>query len=218
MALAMRSRTRRRLALALAGGLCTPLARAQGPASPGAGAPLAPTPRQSRGPYYPVEIPSGTVTDLVIERDGKRAVGDIAVVEGRVLDTAGRPVARALVEIWQCNGYGRYHHPRDDNPQPIDPLFRAYGRQLTDAQGRYRFRTIRPVAYPGRTPHIHFAVTPERGETLVTQLYVRGAPENVRDGLYNALPPAARERITAEFARGAPGEPLTARFDIVLGG
>jgi protocatechuate 3,4-dioxygenase beta subunit len=176
---------------------------------------LAPTPRQSRGPFYPPDPPRDAGNDLVVERDGRRAQGEITQLSGRVLDTAGRAVAGTLVEIWQCNAAGRYHHPRDDSPAPIDPLFRAYGRATTDAEGRWSFRTIRPMPYPGRTPHVHLQATSPAGVQLVTQLYVRGEPGNARDGLLSRLPAADRERLTTDFVRAADGG-WRASFEVVL--
>jgi protocatechuate 3,4-dioxygenase, beta subunit len=181
-------------------------------AAPGA---LKPTPRQTRGPFYPVEIARDAGHDLVVERDGQRAKGEIASMSGTVVDTSGRPLADALVEIWQCNADGRYHHPRDRNPAPIDPLFRGYGRVRTDRDGRYAFRTIRPVPYPGRTPHIHLQVDAPAGRSLVTQMYVRGEPGNDRDFLFNALAPDERERLFGDFVRAGDG--WTVRFDVVVG-
>jgi protocatechuate 3,4-dioxygenase, beta subunit len=181
---------------------------------PTASGPLAPTPRQSRGPFYPLHLPTDAGSDLVIERDGRRAKGEIVHLSGTVLDTAGRPQPDALVEIWQCNANGRYHHPRDRNDAPVDPLFRGYGQVRTDAQGRYAFRTIRPVPYPGRTPHIHLQVDAPRGGSLVTQMYVRGEPGNARDGLLAGLAPDERERLMADFVRAGDG--WAVRFDVVL--
>jgi protocatechuate 3,4-dioxygenase, beta subunit len=186
---------------------------AAAPGAQGAGK-LAPTPRQSRGPFYPTDIPADAGADLVIERDGRRARGEIVQLSGRILDTSGRPIGNAQVEIWQCNAYGRYHHPRDTHSAPVDPLFRGYGRMRTDADGRYAFRTIRPVPYPGRTPHIHYAVDAPQGQSLVTQMYVRGEPQNERDGLLAWLAPAERERLMAAFVRA--GDVWNAGFDLVV--
>lgn len=208
-----RSARQRQRRLLLAAPLAAPLALRAAPAR--AEGPLQPTPRQSKGPYYPLQVPRDAGSDLVIERDGRRAEGEIAIVEGVVRDTAGSPLTNASVEIWQCNARGRYHHPMDRAGAPIDPLFRAYGRTLTDAQGRYRFRTIRPVAYTGRTPHIHFQITTTRGGSLVTQLYVRGAPENAADGLLSGLSPADADRLLGDFVRQADGS-WRVRFDPVL--
>jgi len=183
-----------------------------------------PTPRQARGPFYPTDIPADAGSDLVIERDGRRARGELVQLTGRILDIAGRPSANAQVEIWQCNASGRYHHPRDTHTAPLDPLFRGYGVVRTDVEGRYAFRTIRPVPYPGRTPHIHFAVDAPAGATgaarsLVTQMYVRGEPQNTRDGLLSWLAPAERERLMAHFVRVAgttDGKTWRVTFDVVL--
>lgn len=184
-------------------------------------APL-PTPRQSRGPFYPERLPLDHDNDLVrvAGREGV-ARGRITELGGRVLDAAGRPVAGARVEIWQCDANGRYHHPQDRQGFDPDPDFQGYGHFVTDDQGGYRFRTIRPVAYPGRAPHIHMAVHPRDGKPLVTQLYVEGAPENAHDFLLNRIDdPAARQRLIVPFApatgEAAATAELAARFDVVL--
>jgi protocatechuate 3,4-dioxygenase beta subunit len=152
-----------------------------------------------------------------VERDGRRARGEVLRLSGRVLDTSGRPLAGTRVELWQCNADGRYHHPRDDSPVPVDPLFRAYGRAVADAAGSWRFRTIRPVPYPGRTPHLHLLLAAPDGRSLTTQLYVRGEPGNARDGLLAWLSAADRERLTMDLARAADGG-WDARTDLVLAG
>ena len=136
------------------------------------------------------------------------------------MERSGRPIVNAQVEIWQCDANGRYHHPWDRREAPLDPNFQGYGRFQTGADGAYRFRTIKPVSYPGRAPHIHFAISGHGMEPLVTQMYVAGAPENTRDGLLNRIRDrAARESVIVEFKTqpDVPGE-LVARFDIVLDG
>jgi protocatechuate 3,4-dioxygenase beta subunit len=205
---------RRRLlgASAVPLGLAIPLGAPGQPAGT-----LAPTPRQTRGPFYPPDPPRDAGNDLIVERDGRRARGELAALAGRVTDTAGRPLAGTLVELWQCNAAGRYHHPRDDSAAPVDPLFRAYGRALAAADGSWRFRTIRPVPYPGRTPHIHLQFTTPAGLQFVTQLYVRGEPLNERDGILSRMPPADRERLMADFVR-APDGAWRAAFEAVLAG
>jgi protocatechuate 3,4-dioxygenase beta subunit len=203
---------RRRL---LAAG-AAPLGLALPAAAPAAG-PLAPTPSQSRGPFYPVDPPRDAGADLIVERDGRRARGEVLRLAGRVLDTSGRPLAGTRVELWQCNAEGRYHHPRDDSPAPIDPLFRGYGRAVADAAGSWRFRTLRPVPYPGRTPHLHLLLTAPDGRSLTTQLYVRGEPGNARDGLLSWLSATDRERLTMDLVRAADGG-WDARADLVLAG
>ncbi|MEA3275253.1 MAG: protocatechuate 3,4-dioxygenase [Pseudomonadota bacterium] len=181
---------------------------------------LMPTPRQSRGPFYPDRLPLDRDNDLVrVEgRDGT-AAGEITDLTGTVLEPNGRPVEGALVEIWQCDANGRYIHRGDERAVPRDPNFQGYGRFTTGADGRFRFRTIKPVPYPGRAPHIHFAVRTPGRDPFVTQMYVKGAPENQRDWLLNdILDDDARERLIVAFEPGDDPQsaPLKARFDIVL--
>lgn len=177
------------------------------------------TPRQSRGPFYPTELPLDRDNDLaqVAGRPGI-ARGEISNVIGRLLTERGQPVAGARIEIWQCNAHGRYHHAGDYRDVPLDPSFQGYGQFTTGADGAYRFRTIKPVPYPGRAPHIHFAVSGRDFEPLVTQLYVAGARENERDGLLNAIRDArARQSLVVTFEPDPAGRgELLARFDIVL--
>jgi protocatechuate 3,4-dioxygenase beta subunit len=178
------------------------------------------TPPQSRGPFYPTELPLDRDNDLV-QVAGRQGLarGEITNVLGRVVTERGRPVAGARVEIWQCNAHGRYHHPGDRRDVPLDPNFQGYGEFTTGADGAYRFRTIKPVSYPGRAPHIHFAVSGRDFAPLVTQLYMAGAPDNARDGLLNSIRDArARQSLIAPFdpdPTATRGE-LLARFDIVL--
>lgn len=201
---------RRRLVTGLAGLLVT---------GPVLGARLALTPRQAAGPFYPETLPLDDDSDLVrvAGQDGL-ARGRITDLRGRLLDLNGRPLRGLRVEIWQCDADGRYHHP-GDRRGPADPRFQGFGHARTDAEGRYRFRTIRPAPYPGRTPHIHFAVHAGDGRPFTTQLYVAGEPRNSGDFLFNRIPVERRERVLAEFtpAQGRAAE-LQARFDIVLGG
>lgn len=179
----------------------------------------APTPRQSTGPFYPATLPLDMDNDLVHVRgkDGL-AKGIVTHIVGRVSDERGRAIAGARVEIWQCNAFGRYHHPRDRRNVPVDENFQGYGRSTTGDDGLYRFRTIKPVPYPGRTPHIHFAVSGAGIEGLVTQMYVAGEPLNARDALLNSVrDPDARARliVALEPVPGARDE-LSGRFDLVL--
>ena len=154
---------------------------------------LAATPRQARGPFYPRALPADRDNDLATVRGQSQGpAGTITHVSGRVVDTNGDPVADALVEIWQVNGFGRYHHPGDRSSAPIDPAFQGYGRTITDGAGAYRFRTIRPVPYPGRTPHIHYAVTrPGGANAFVTQMYIDGEAGNATDPILNRTRDAA---------------------------
>ncbi len=196
---------RRRLLL-LASLLALPVARAA--------IDLVATPAQMLGPFYPLQPDSRAGNDLARGERG-RAQGAPLTLVGAVRDTAGRALPGVLVEIWQTNAHGRYHHPHDDSPQPLDPNFQGYGRATTDAEGAYRFATIAPVAYPGRTPHVHFRLSRGGRELLVTQMYLpEAAAANERDGLYRSVgDAAARRRLLGVAVPGASG---TLRFDIVL--
>jgi protocatechuate 3,4-dioxygenase beta subunit len=176
------------------------------------------TPAQTEGPFYPVELPADRDNDLVsVKGAAAPAKGEILLLAGAVVDVSGRPLAGARVEIWQCNALGRYHHPGDRSGTPEDPGFQGYGEFVTAADGAYSFRTIRPVPYPGRTPHIHFKVSGPGMRTLVTQMYVAGEPGNTRDFLYNSLRDEAERRaLTVALARAADGKALAGRFEIVL--
>ena len=186
-----------------------------------AAAALLPTPRQSLGPFYPRTLPLDRDADLVqVEGRPEQAAGTVTHIFGRVTDIEGRPQAGARIEIWQCNAFGRYHHPRAPATGPIDENFQSYGATVTDADGAYRFRTIRPVPYPGRAPHIHFAIQGPGFDRLVTQMYVAGEPDNDRDGLLRGVrDPDARARLIVplETAPEVEAEALAGTFDIVLG-
>ena len=145
--------------------------------------------------------------------------GTITYIAGRVLDRDGRPISGAWVEIWQCDANGRYHHVRDGRVgPPPDENFKGYGQTLTDATGGSRFPTILPVPYPGRTPHIHFAVSASGFPRLITQMYVAGEPQNDHDGvLMGVRDPAARARLIVPLEPAAEPGALAGTFDIVLG-
>jgi protocatechuate 3,4-dioxygenase beta subunit len=178
------------------------------------------TPRQSLGPFYPLEIPLDSNNDLArVEGRPAPATGRIAHVFGQVTDRNAVPLRDLRVEIWQCDAAGYYHHPHDRGGR-ADPNFQGYGRTVTDGDGGYRFRTIEPVPYPGRTPHIHFAISGPGIEPLITQMYLRDHPLNARDGLFNGVrDPQARESLTVAFAPAPEIEPdaLAGSFNIVIG-
>lgn len=186
-----------------------------------AAASFVPTPAQSLGPFYPRELPLDSDNDLATVAGAPGpARGTLTHVFGTVRGPDGRPLAGARVEIWQCNTFGRYHHPGDTRDAPLDPGFQGFGATMTREDGAYRFRTIKPVPYPGRTPHIHYAVIAPGGGRLVTQMYIEGEPGNGRDRLLNSIrDEAARRSIivalrpAAEIEAGA----LAGTFDIVLG-
>lgn len=179
------------------------------------------TPRQTLGPFYPDQLPLDRDNDLLqVEGHVELAEGIRVQLHGHILDARGAPLAGALVEIWQVDARGIYLHSRGGDRALRDSHFQGYGRFTTARDGRYRFRTIRPVAYPGRTPHIHFAVTLPGQPRFATQCYIRGEPGNPRDGLLNAIrEPALRELLVVPFApvAGARQPEQVARFDIVLG-
>lgn len=172
-----------------------------------------PTPSQTEGPFYPLVLPADSDADLLRNGPLLYAHGAPAWVEGVVTDTTGVPVRGAQVEIWQCDHQGHYHHPGDGDR--ADRAFQGFGRVAVDAQGAYRFRTLRPVAYSGRTPHIHVKVRLGDRAVLTTQLYVAGDPGNERDPLWRRLRgDTERAALTVPFVHGADG--LRARFPIVL--
>ena len=173
------------------------------------------TPSQTEGPYYPLTLPADTDADLLRQGATVYSRGQPSTITGLVLDTRGAPVAGAVVEIWQCDADGHYRHPADGDR--ADPAFQAFGRVLVNADGGWRLRTIRPVAYSGRTPHIHVKVRRGQRTLLTTQLYVAGEPGNQRDVLWRGLhDPLDRAAITVPFSPGPDG--LQARFDIVVAG
>ena len=170
------------------------------------------TPAQTEGPFYPVSLPADSDFDLLVQGERRYTQGEPVWLDGVVTDVDGRPVRGAVVEIWQCDQQGHYHHPGDGGR--ADPAFQGFGRVSVGAGGEYRFRTIRPAAYSGRTPHIHVKVKLARRELLTTQLYVDGDPHNERDGLWRRLDATERGALTVPFLPGADG--LHARFAIVV--
>jgi protocatechuate 3,4-dioxygenase, beta subunit len=174
--------------------------------------PLRPTPAQTEGPFYPVRLPEDRDSDLLRTGTREYTAGQPTWLDGQVQDTAGQPVAGAVVEIWQCDQDGHYHHPGDGGS--ANPAFQGFGQVQVGSDGRYRFRTIRPAPYSGRTPHIHVKVRLGQRELLTTQLYVEGEARNASDGLWRRLPPPDRAAITVPFRPGPQG--LQAQFPIVV--
>jgi protocatechuate 3,4-dioxygenase beta subunit len=179
------------------------------------------TPGQTEGPFYPDHLPLDTDNDLIVVNDGiTPAVGEITHLGGRVLDSRGNPVRSALVEIWQVDSNGVYLHSRSNNAAGRDKNFQGFGRFLTGSTGEYYFRTVKPVLYPGRTRHIHFALKLKGRDKWTTQCYVKGEPQNARDSVFMGIKdPKERELLIVDFApvAGSRIGELAARFDIVLG-
>lgn len=183
---------------------------------------LVPTPAQTEGPFYPAGFPADMDNDLVqVRGQAARAMGQVLHLQGRVIDLGGGARNGAMVEIWQCDAQGIYDHPRQPGRDRRDAAFQGYGRMLVDAGGRYSFRTLKPVAYPGRTPHIHLKVATADGRMLTSQFYVAGDPQNERDGIFRnaARSPGQRERIEMKLepAPGLEPDALATTMDIVIG-
>ena len=179
------------------------------------------TPGQILGPFYPLgELSQNSDLTRVPGRSG-RAEGPVLNVMGRVLNLAGEPVRNARVEVWQANTYGRYTHPSDPNPVPLDPNFEGTALLTTDSEGRYRFKTIKPAAYPAgpnlmRPAHIHFQVS-GRQDRLVTQMYFEGDPYNVTDPFLNSA--GRKELLITKLLDPSPEFEPDSRmviFDIVV--
>ena len=207
--------TRRRLVAGLGAGMAFGLATPSGAAS------LIKTASQNEGPFYPVKIPLDHDSDLIeVAGRAKAAAAEVLHLFGRVLDTSGNAVADAKVEIGQCDSQGRYHHPNDSRG-PADPDFQGYGTAESRHDGAWRLRTIKPVPYTSRTPHIHLIVSVPGHARLTTQMYVEGEAQNKADFRYQSLrSDTARESVTIKLSPApkiAPGV-IAGKFDIVIGG
>jgi len=183
----------------------------------GLAAVAAPTPPGSEGPFYPTAgMRFADVDNDLVKIAGavESAGGETVELVGRVLDRNGDPVIGARVEIWQCDANGRYLHRGDSGGSSRDKAFQGFGHDTTGADGRYSFRTIKPVPYPGRTPHIHVKVIVDNRERLTTQFYLPDHPYNARDWLYQRVPQDKRELVTMNFSTA--GELPQANLDIVI--
>lgn len=194
-------------------------------AAPGAFAQALATAVTGDGPYYPDQLPLDTDNDLLILNDSLTpAVGEIAHFTGRLFAANGAPVRNAFIEIWQSDANGSYIHSQGRNDGKIDANFQGYGRFLTDSEGRYYFRTIKPVPYTlqgqFRAPHIHVAVSKSGRRIMATQALVKGHEANARDLIAQRIrDPKLLETLLVEY-RPLPGSTLgelTANFDIRLG-
>ena len=177
------------------------------------------TPAQAEGPFYPNKLPLDTDNDLLILNDKlTAAVGKVTHLHGKVTDVKGNPLRNALVEIWQVDNNGAYLHTGDPRHEKLDKNFQGYGRFSTNMKGEYYFRTIKPVSYPGWTPHIHVMVSYKGKKVLTTQLYVNGEESNKRDGLLRRAGDK-QNLLLVDFLplKNSKAGELTAEFNIILG-
>ena len=175
------------------------------------------TPPASEGPFYPTtDMRFDDIDNDLVKITGnvEEAGGEVVMLGGKVLDSSGNPVAGARVEIWQCDINGRYLHRGDPGRNSRDAAFQGFGYDLSAADGSYSFRTIKPVPYPGRTPHIHVKVLVDNRERLTTQFYLPDHPDNKKDWLYRRVPKAKRELVTMYF--NATQAVPRANLDIVI--
>lgn len=164
------------------------------------------TPTAMEGPFYPTrEMRFDDVDNDLVKIEGavKSAGGEVIELKGQLVDTDGDPISGAFVEIWQCDVTGRYLHTGDRQAAPRDGGFQGFGRAQTDSQGFFTFRTIKPVPYPGRTPHIHVKVIDQGFELLTSQLYLEGHPSNARDFLFQRMNSDQQQRVSMSFAPGS---------------
>lgn len=187
------------------------------------------TPAQTKGPFYPIpEIEKQAYFDFDLTRkgpDSPQANGRLIAIKGSVIGHDENPLGHSIVEVWQACETGRYNHPSDTNDRPLDPNFQYWGRVHTGESGEFRFKTILPGKYPGRTPHIHFRILSPGRKELITQLYFGEYEElNRKDSLYMSLNVVQRDGVTTHFenALSDPQDPSsesipTGRFTIVLG-
>ena len=179
------------------------------------------TPAQTEGPFYPDHLPLDTDNDLLVINDAiTPAVGDITWLSGKILNAAGEPIRNALVEIWQVDNHAVYIHSGSDNAGKHDKNFQGFGRFLTGSTGEYLFRTIKPVPYPNRTPHIHFAIKTKGPEKFTTQCYIKGHEQNEKDGVLRGLKDGpGKDSLMVDFAaiKASKASELAANFNIVLG-
>ena len=177
------------------------------------------TPRMTEGPFYPDKLPLDKDNDLLrISDHTTAALGTVTNISGRVLDTSGKPIKDALVELWQADDHGTYMHSRGAQQGERDPDFQGYGKFETGAAGLYRFRTIKPGLYSGRTRHYHFGITLPGKRRFTTQLFFDGEPGNARDGVLGGIrDEAQRASVIREFKPVDGTIELATTWDIVMG-
>lgn len=179
------------------------------------------TPAQTEGPFYPIEDQLDKDSDLTYVKDkSKRALGEVIVLRGVVLDDECKPIKNALVEIWQACASGKYNHPGDPNPAQLDPNFQYWGRSMTNDKGEYEFKTIIPGQYQAtstwmRPAHIHFKVHRRGHEELTSQLYFKGDRFNSSDRILQSLNEKDQKSVIVDFKKPAIG-PKVGTFNITL--
>ena len=178
------------------------------------------TPQQGEGPFYPDKLPLDTDNDLIVINEKiTPAVGKITHLSGRVLDVKGKPVQGAVVEIWQSDTNGSYIHTKGRKAK-VDGNFQGFGRFLTGRKGEYYFRTIQPVRYSGRTPHIHFLVRKGKDRLLTSEFYIKGEKRNAKDPVFSRIKgKKAQELVLVKFRpmKGSKTGELVAKADIIVG-
>ena len=184
------------------------------------------TPTVGEGPFYPNKLPLDTDNDLLRINDAiTPAVGEVTHLTGKLQDINGSPIRNAVVEIWQVDNHGVYIHTQGGDRNKLDGNFQGFGRFLTGMNGEYYFRTLKPVAYPGRPPHIHFKVKLKGGQKykdgrdFTTQLFVKGDKRIEQDGLFRNTNAEGRKSLLVDFKplEGSKAGELRAKFDITLG-
>lgn len=177
------------------------------------------TPRLTEGPFYPDKLPLDQDNDLIRVTDHTTpALGTITNLAGRILDPSGSPIKGALIELWQADDHGVYIHSRGGDAEKRDKDFQGYGKFETASDGGYRFRTIKPGLYTGRTRHYHFGITLPGGSRFTTQLFFAGEPGNARDGVLNGIRDEARRAsLIREFVAAPDTKELAATWDVVMG-
>ena len=180
------------------------------------------TPRESSGPFYPLSYPLDQDNDLTYVKDkSQKAKGEIIYVTGIVQDESCEPISKATIEIWQACATGRYNHPRDRNPAELDPNFQYWGKAITNEQGEYGFKTIKPGSYPAswfwtRPPHIHFTVRSPKHPELTTQMYFSDEPLNNKDRLLKNHSKEEQEKCVVTFYQ--KGQNKFGQFNLILKG
>jgi protocatechuate 3,4-dioxygenase beta subunit len=175
------------------------------------------TPRAAEGPFYPTSaMRLGDVDNDLVRVAGlvSEAGGEVITLHGKITDRSGNPRPGLRIEIWQCDLNGKYLHPGDNRKVQYDQGVQGFGHDMTDAEGKYSFRTIKPGRYPGRTPHIHVKVLNDGRELLTTQFYVAGAPENENDSLFRRMSAGEAESVSMRFAETERG--IEAAINLVV--